>query len=123
MFEDDVTSKLSRENSQEFQEVPPATCEDYLYEIREWEEQQEITKINSLHERELKTSNGPSSSQESKQQYLNADTNIDDELSLDNTTDKEEQHGLLRNQSDPRKTDKCTSYTSIIPHIVLSGML
>lgn len=123
MFEDHTMSTISRENSQEFQEVPPATCEDYLYEIREWEEQQEITKTNSLQERELKTLDGPCRSLESKQQYLNAETNIDDESSLDNTTDKEEEHGLLRYQSDPGKTEKCTSYTSIIPHIVLSGML
>lgn len=121
MFEDSTMSIISRENSQEFQEVPPATGEDHLYEIREWEEQQEITKTNSLHELELKTINGLRSSIESKQEYLNEDTNIDDELPLDHIN-KEEQHGLLHNQSDPGKTDKCTSYTSIIPHIVLSGM-
>ncbi len=125
MFEDYWVSTLSRENSREFQEVPQATCEDCLYEIREWEEQQEILrKTNSLHERELKTLT--SSSLQSEEEYLK-ETNIDAESCEDNIGDKEDQEELLPHECNGNieQSDQCVSSyqkSNIVPKIVLSGM-
>jgi predicted RNase H-like nuclease (RuvC/YqgF family) len=123
VFEGSWISTLLRENSREFQEVPQETCEDCLYEMKDWEEQQEILKkTNSLHEGELKTLNRPCSSLQSEQEYLNEEENMD-ELCEDNIRHKEDQHELIPRQSDENieQTDQCTSYTSIVPQMFLSG--
>ncbi|CAB4018758.1 adhesion G -coupled receptor L2-like isoform X7 [Paramuricea clavata] len=121
VFEDDLMTTLSRENSREFQDVPQATCEDCLYEIKEWEEQQEILgKTNSFLERELKTLKAPCGALKPEQRYLNQETNMDDKLCQDNIKDKEEQQELLPDESDIKQSDQCKSFISVVPHIVLS---
>jgi hypothetical protein len=122
VFEDDLMLSLSRENSREFQDVPQATCEDCLYGIKEWKEQQEILgKTNSFHERELKTLKAPCGALKPEQRYLNQETNMDDKLCQDNIKDKEERQELLPDESDIKQSDQCKSFISVVPHIVLSG--
>ena len=123
VFEDSWISTLLRKNSKEFQKVPQATCEDCLYEMKDWEEQDILRKTNSLHEGELKTLKEPCSFRQSEEEYLNEETNMNDKLCEDDTRDKEDQHELLSRESDTniKQTDQCTSYTSVVPQIFLSG--
>lgn len=134
VFEGHWMSAVSRGNSQEFLEVPQETCEDCLYQVKEWEEQQEILrKTSSLQEQDLKRLERKEPycrSLESENEYsdedLSHETNIEkeDKLCRENTTHKKDQHEkLYTNDSESDKdTEQRTSYTSIVPHIILSGM-
>ena len=120
MFEEYWISTLSHKNSQEFQEAPQATCEDCLYEMREWEEQQEVSrKTNSLHERELKTLKETCRSLESEKEHFDKETSMNDVC--EGNIDKDDEHELLSGDKNNEEPEKCPSYTSFIPHIVLSG--
>lgn len=123
MFEDYPISTLTLESSPEFHEVPQSTCEDCLYEIREGKKQPEILrKTNSLYERELKTaSERPSSHDSEETEPLNQESNKDDELCESSVRGQEDHDESLSQKNDKKNSYPSKSYTTILPHIVLSG--